>query len=94
MVEQASFEENSADFTPGSSIQPYFILVDKYTNQEFEPFSYQPMLERPVGDSSKPLKSEKEFEKEVAEIAVKLKDTQTCDWKLRTAALKRIQYFA
>jgi len=33
------------------------------------------MIERPVGDSGKPLKSEKEFDKEVAEIAVKLKDT-------------------
>jgi hypothetical protein len=52
------------------------------------------MIERPVGDSGKPLKSEKEFDKEVSEIAVKLKDTQTCDWKLRTTALKRIQYFA
>jgi len=52
------------------------------------------MIERPIGDSGKPIKSEKEFEKEVNEIAIKLKDTQTCDWKLRTAALKRIQYFA
>lgn len=90
MVEQASFEENSADFTAGTSIQPFFVVVDKYTNQEFEPFSYQPMLDRPVGDSGKPVKSEKEFEKEVADIAIKLKDTQTCDWKLRTVALKRI----
>ena len=48
------------------------------------------MIERQVGDSGKPLKSEKEFDKEVSEIAVKLKDTQTCDWKLRTTALKRI----
>ena len=33
------------------------------------------MIDRPVGDSGKPLKSEKEFDKEVSEIVVKLKDT-------------------
>lgn len=72
---------------------PFYTLVDKVSNQEFEVTNYSPTIDKPVNEG-KPIKSEKEFEREVADLAVKLKDTQTADWKVRTAALKRIQYFA
>lgn len=52
------------------------------------------MIDKPVADGGKPIKSEKDFVTEASELCLKLKDTQTCDWKTRTVALKRIQYFA
>jgi hypothetical protein len=42
------------------------------------------MIDRVIGDTGKVIKTEKEFEKEIAELCVKLKDTQSCDWKIRT----------
>ena len=56
--------------------------------------SYQPILTTVVTGEAKPVKSDKDFEKEVVELCVKLKDTQTYEWKIRNAALKRVQYFA
>lgn len=52
------------------------------------------MIDRVIGDTGKVIKTEKEFEKEVAELCVKLKDIQTFDWQIRTKGLKRIQYYA
>jgi hypothetical protein len=52
------------------------------------------MIERVLDNTGKVIKSEREFEKEVADLAIKLRDTQGQDWKSRTACLRRIQYFA
>jgi len=66
------------------------VVIDRSTNSEFNVSNYQPMIDKPVIDGGKPIKNEKDFLTEAADLCTKLKDTQTCDWKTRTAALKRI----
>ena len=57
------------------SIQPLITLIDRNNNEEYVVTNYEPMIERVIGDTGKVIKTDKEFEKEVAELCVKLKDT-------------------
>jgi hypothetical protein len=66
------------------STQPLLTIIERSTNEEYVVTNYEPMIDRIIGDTGKVIKTEKEFEKEIAELCVKLKDTQSCDWKIRT----------
>ena len=57
------------------SIQPLLTLIDRNSNEEYVVTNYEPMIDRVIGDTGKVIKTDKEFEKEVAELCVKLKDT-------------------
>ena len=51
------------------------MVLDRYTNEEFEVTQWEPVIDRVIGDTGKVIRTEKEFEKEVAELCIKLKDT-------------------